>query len=523
MADNILERGAAQLDAMFSDDDYAERFGAVESTNDAWPEPEPLVQRQAALPYPIDNLPEMIRAAVDEVQQFTQAPPAMVAGAAMSTLSIAAQAYYDVERAHTLSGPIGIFSLLLADSGERKSSCDGYFKKALTEYESEQAELAKPEVVRFKAEFSAWEAIRSGLLEKIKQDAKTGKHSDDTERALQRHQDSEPIAPLIPRLLYSDFTPEKLTYNLAKVWPSGGVLSSEAGAVFGSHGMTGDSLMRTLSILNQLWDGATLTYDRKTSDSYTVKGARLSMALQVQPAALQQFVDKSGGLARGIGFFARFLMAWPESTQGKRLFKEAPATWPALAKYHCRVKSILNTLPQIDESGALSLEMLTLSPAAKTAWVEFHNAVESELVEDGDLTPIRDVASKIADNAVRIAALFHVSEGRRGPISFDDFDKASVIAQWHLHEALRFLGMVSVGESNQDLQRLDEWLIANSTSTGGTFTTTHLMQHGPKATRKKSKLNEALVQLQEMGRIKIREVGRTSEVDVNPKLLEMKK
>ncbi|WP_143032874.1 DUF3987 domain-containing protein, partial [Nitrosomonas eutropha] len=56
-------------------------------------------------------------------------------------------------------------------------------------------------------------------------------------------------------LIYADATPEALANGLAKRWPSSGVVSAEAGIVFGSHGMGKDSVMRNLAMLNQLWDG----------------------------------------------------------------------------------------------------------------------------------------------------------------------------------------------------------------------------------------------------------------------------
>ena len=34
--------------------------------------------------------------------------------------------------------------------------------------------------------------------------------------------------------------------------------------------------MRNLAMLNQLWDGASLTIDRRTTESFTVRGARLT-------------------------------------------------------------------------------------------------------------------------------------------------------------------------------------------------------------------------------------------------------
>ena len=84
--------------------------------------------------------------------------------------------------------------------------------------------------------------------------------------------------------------------ELAKHWPSGGVVSAEAGIVFGAHGMGKDSVMRNLGLLNQLMGRRRrLTIDRRTSESFTVRGARLTVALQVQEPTLREFFTRSGG------------------------------------------------------------------------------------------------------------------------------------------------------------------------------------------------------------------------------------
>ena len=290
-------------------------------------------------PYPLDALPDTIRAAVEEVQGFTKAPVPLVASSALAALSMAAQAHIDVRRAEKLSGPVGLFLLTIADSGERKSTCDGFFTKAIREYEEEQAEAGKPALEDHKAKIAAWESKHAGVKDKIRQLAKGNKPTADMESALRDLELNKPKPPRTPRLIYTDATPEALAYGLAKQWPSGGVISAEAGVVFGSHGMGKDSVMRNLGLLNHLWDGASLTIDRRSTESFTVRGARLTMALQVQETTLRSFLDKSGDLARGSGFLARFLVAWPESTQGFRPFTEAPESWPApcrIPSTHCR-------------------------------------------------------------------------------------------------------------------------------------------------------------------------------------------
>jgi putative DNA primase/helicase len=119
-------------------------------------------------------------------------------------------------------------------------------------------------------------------------------------------------------------------------------------------------------------------------------------------------------LARGTGFLARFLVAWPKSTQGFRPFTEAPKNWPALAAFNQRIAGILKQPAAIDDDEALTPAILTLTAEAKAAWVKFHDAIEGELRNGGELYDVRDVASKTADNAVRLAAQFQVFEHGMG-------------------------------------------------------------------------------------------------------------
>jgi len=484
-----------------------------------WPEPQPLIASYTPEPYPLDALPSTVRAAVEEVAGFVQAPLPMVSSAALGALSLAIQAQVDVKRAEKLHGPTGLFLLTIADSGERKSTCDGIFTKAIRDYEAEQAEAAKPVLTRYRAEMEAWEAKRSGIKDKIRHLAKDNKPTADMESGLRDLEHVKPVPPRVPRLMYADVTPEALAHGLATKWPSGGVVSAEAGIVFGSHGMGKDSVMRNLATLNQLWDGTSLTIDRRTSESFTVKGARLTVALQVQEPTLREFFSKSGALARGTGFLARFLVAWPASTQGHRPFTEAPANWPSLAVFNSRLAAILSQPEPIDDDGALSPAMLSLSTEAKRAWIEFHDAIEGQLASGGELYDVKDVASKTADNAVRLAALFQMFEQGTGAVSVECFESASRITAWHLREAQRFFGELALPAELADAMRLDSWLIEHCRrERAQTVNKRYLQQHGP--VRDGARLNAAILELTLLDRLRLRQDGRRVEVSVNPALVE---
>ncbi len=72
--------------------------------------------------FPLSSLPPLIRDAVIEAQQITQAPLGLVAASALGAVSLVCQNLIDVCRLNTLRGPVSLFFLTLAESGERKTA-----------------------------------------------------------------------------------------------------------------------------------------------------------------------------------------------------------------------------------------------------------------------------------------------------------------------------------------------------------------------------------------------------------------
>lgn len=497
---------------------------AEERTEQAqgWPEPLPLIAHEESTPYPLEALPETIRAAVAEVVDFVQCPPALAVCSALSVVSTVAQGLVDVRRAVKLEGPVSLSLVAIASSGERKSTVDGFFSKPVAQWESEQAEAAKPDLKRYHVENEAWAAKKSGLLVAIKDATKGGKDTENLESSLLDLEENKPIAPKVPRLLFADATPEALAHRLAHEWPVGGVLSSEAGAVFGGHAMKSDSAMRNMALLNSLWGAEPLTIDRRSEGgSFTLRGARLTMGLAVQPETVRAFLDQSKGLARGIGWLARFLVAWPESTQGDRLYREPPEHWPCLAKFHQRLGALLDHPLNFNDLGELEPETLELSPEAKAVWVAFHDAIETELKPGRDMAEARDVASKAADNAARLAALFHTFEDEPGgSIGAGAMRQGAAVAAWHLYEARRFLGEIALPAQLNSAAKLDDWLLEYCRQNRVAEVSTRYIQRlGPNCTREKITLDGALYELTEAGRVRVVESKRRRLVMVNPSLL----
>ena len=488
---------------------------------EGWPDPLPIVQHEASAPYPTEALPPTIGSAVQEIVQFVQCPVALAASSVLSIVSTAGQALADVQRDEGLEGPISLYFETVGDSGERKTTVDNLSARALRQWDLESAAANKPVMDQYEMDLAAWQAERDGLLLAIKDAKKRGEVTSEQKEQLQALVAMKPERPKQPRLQLEDTTAEATAEVLVQQWPTGGLLSNEGGAVLGGHSMRKETVMANLALLNTLWDGGTRRQDRKTAGSYTVRGVRLTLGIAIQEATARAFLDGPGALARGIGFLARFLFSWPESTQGTRLYRKPPASWPSLNRFHERVRELLDRpLPMADD-GTLDPLLLKLSPEAKSAWIDFYNEVEQELRPGREMAETRDVASKAADNVARLAALFHLFEGAEGHyIGVEHINRASTIVTWHLYEARRFLGEIAVPVQVRHAEQLEAWLLHQCHANGSNRVARSLiMTHGPNPTRGKAPLDAALKELFEAGRVRSIKVDRKIIVEMNPILL----
>ncbi len=486
-----------------------------------WPEPEPLTTPLDPLPYPVDALPPLLRDAVIEAQDFIQAPAALLACSALSALSVAAQGLVNVRRGERLVGPVSLYLLAVAESGERKTTCDRILGAALRDWERDRARDAAPEQAAHTSATAVFEAKRTGLLDAIRRKRRDAQDTAEDEAAVEELARHTPQEVPVPRLLYADATPEALSHALASGWPSGAVLSAEAGAVFGAHGMGYETIMRNLALLNVLWDGGEIAVDRRSKPSFRLRDRRLTFGLMVQPEALRGFFDRAGTLPRGSGFIARFLIAWPASTQGTRRYRPAPASMPAVERFGLRIRELLEMPLLTDADGGLQPAELALSPPAHFAWVQAHDRIERALGAGGDLADIRDVAAKAAENIARLAALFHVlAHGPGGVMNEGAIVDAATVIGWHLHEARRLLSDLDTPADLAAAIRLDDWLIAEARrNSNHRIPTPRVYQRGPSCVRDAKAMKMALATLTDRGRARMVEDGKRRFVVVNPALV----
>ena len=153
-----------------------------------------------------------------------------------------------------------------------------------------------------------------------------------------------------------------------------------------------------------------------------------------------------------------------------------------------------------------------MSSSAKKHWAQFFNSIESGLSENGQWSMLKDFASKAAENTARLAALFHLFEGKDGEISAEHVEQAVEIIGWHMQETRRLLTTESSAEPVHDAQKLISWLIKKQTYITNTR---DLQRLSP--LRDKARVNEAVAVLIEHQMMRsMQQDGNQTFLEVNP-------
>jgi len=169
------------------------------------------------------------------------------------------------------------------------------------------------------------------------------------QKRLSEHLALKPKAPKIRSMVINDATPEAIAWHLHTVQSSAGLISDEGGKILNGRAMD------QLPMLNTLWDGGDLIVNRKESESFKVRNARLTINLMVQYLTFKKFLARRGLLARDNGFLARALICDPPSTQGIRMITTIePALFPKLDIFQKRLTELLLQSQMKEEQGDMA-------------------------------------------------------------------------------------------------------------------------------------------------------------------------
>lgn len=461
-------------------------------------QPQPLMREiPPGLPYPVDALGPL-KDAVLAVQRHRQAPVAMPAQSALAAASLATQAFANVE---TLSGdfaPLSLYCLTVAVSGERKSGCDRSLMAAVSEHEQRCEGDYRDARKAWAIDLALWKKRHEAVLAKVKKGT--------ADRSELEAIGPEPEPPARPERLVSEPTYEGLTRLFAEGQPSLGLFSDEGGQFLGGFAMSQDHRQKTLAAFNDLWQGNPIKRTRQGDGTRTLYGRRLAIHLMAQPIVAHAFL--ADPLAGETGFLPRCLICEPQSTIGTRLLGDAAPASAAIGDFADRLGDLLSTGMAMDpETRELKPRPLYLSGHARELLSAFYNETELLQASGGKFEMIRGYASKIAEQAARIAGVLTVWQDMSAPeVTGAAMQSGIALASFYLSEANRLAGAALVSEAVAKAEALREWMLSPSWGKDW-LTATDAMQRGPNRLRERDAVMKAIAMLAENHWLEIQPPG----------------
>lgn len=441
------------------------------------PPPAPPAAASCAAPFPAAACGPRLDAAVAAAAARTQAAPELVAHHLLTLAAMAAQRLIAVRLPTGATQPVSTYFLTIAGSGEGRSAAENLcvgpvrfwqrkFADAADIYRDAQGRRLERHNIRL--EFG--EVMEFDAFVPVKESAPGG---------TSKPQECDAVF-LSPRRAGVDDRYDRY----ARFGRRGGLFAGAPADLL----TPSPARRHEAGSLAALWDGGGV-----------VSGA------EDKPAAPRLCVHLVAGGSEGIallrapevaeaGLLGRLLVARPASRIGARVFSESDGAPPAeLQALHDR----LTELYAREATG--ETRVVGLSEPARRDWFAFAREAEAAMADGGAFAPIRALAGRLAEHAVRLAAVIAL---------LDDADLAELtppmlargiaLARFYADEALRLTNLRAPALADNDpLAALQAWL--ERKYAGREITLREIYCLGPPVLRSAAAALKAMRQLELLG------------------------
>lgn len=394
----------------------------------------PIAFHQFQLPdFPVEVLPDWLRAFVEALATATQTPADLAALLTLSVIAASCAKKVVVCVKGSYCEPVNLFTVTALPSGSRKSSVFAEATRPLEDYEQSEARRTGPEMVKARAT----RGITEARLKKLQERAVSATGKDQTKLTEEVIALATELAGIpevaAPRLIADDCTPERLVTLLRDQGGRIAVMSPEGDVFDLMAGRYSSNKKGNFGVYLKGHAGDALYVDRIGRPMDSVKAPALTIGLAVQPDVIRGLAQNPG--FRGRGLLARFLYAMPDSFLGRRDTKAPPVPIDVCAAYRSKVLALLNLPVAKDEVGDRSPHVLLLDSDAGGSMQQFEAWLEPQLSEFGELGGIADWAGKLVGAVARIAGNLHMAEF------------AGVPAPWRIHISKQTVeGAIRIGK-----------------------------------------------------------------------------
>ena len=382
----------------------------------------PFESSPEAIPFPIDSFPPLLRDYLKALAAYSAVSFEMGVLPILSVLSLCLQGKAVVNYpGNEHLEPLCLYTLTIAEPGERKTSVFTELLKPIDEFERQYNESHEKAIKDYIVQKKFYENQLNREL-----NSKNG----DLNRAKQLQQALDSLQPVQRLKLYlTDTTPEALARELSSHNEKMGIMGDEAtilkilSGIYSKNGVNYD-------IILNCYDGKKYTLSRQTSEDITLFNPLLTISSMVQPQPFKEVM--SNREFSGKGLLQRFLFAFPPSKAGYQPFQTPNIPANLKSAYS---ELIINLLRMKQDKKP---PILRADKEAYLLFADYHNTLQHKMRAGGVFDNMKDYANKQLSKALRIAALLHLTQYKTTDlITMSDIEKAARYVYKRLQEYLK--------------------------------------------------------------------------------------
>lgn len=352
----------------------------------------------AALPVRIGSLPtKLLQEAVLEFEEARRCNVEFGYLCALSAIAISSQNLIDVQAPNGHRFPTSLMMVGIGGASTGKSAAGSYFMQTIDDFEADNASRLRG----------------AGFV-------------------------------------YKNITGAALFERLHQL-PSAGLVSYE-----GSEILNG-IVRREATNLNAIWSGEPIKIHRKTSKSFVLHNARMSLLALVHPGRLMEFLHKTGDELQDIGFLARLIVVEAQNTFIPPSVEALPE--PCRGAFAKRILELLEQNMASASDASFERKVMRFDEAASQVWQKYAAQLKYDGAQGGRFELAPEHAARLPQNAARIAALLHHFEGWPGDINVESLFSAIAFCEAASQHFMR--RCVPEVSEETDAMFLNDWITSN--------------------------------------------------------------
>lgn len=360
-----------------------------------WELPESFENLKKTLPFPMHNLPPLLRDYLQAVSDYVQVVPEMAILPMLSVLSLCVQGKAVIMKPddNEYIQPLNIYTITIASPGERKSGSLKAFMKPVNDFQQRYNKIHALEIENYKTEREYLEIKKMRAINGNNADLQTAK---DITRQIADLEEKHELV-----LNVSDATPEALAWELHLHNERMGIIDDEGG-IFDILSGLYTNKTSNFELFTHTYDCSSYSISRRTKDNINLINPLLTMGLMTQPEHFEKTIKNQAFLSRGL--IQRFLFSFPESRAGY-LKMNSPSIPPQLRKQYGDLINRLLRMPSPPEP-----PVIQCNKEAELLFSDYFDHMQKEIRESEMCNPLKEWASKQFARALRIAGILHLCE-----------------------------------------------------------------------------------------------------------------